>query len=404
MIGFGIFITAGITLIFVTSSKRDAEHIRLVELTGNVENQILKSRILLDDMILGNEAGQLPDLGKCLDSVRLNMDSLYRLITLRYNNNPRVDIETFNEQYNNIFEKLRLIEQQLKPDKLQLDNTNNELFNLFTTFNLNYKQLQAMLPKYLLADTVRYKKEIMAVIIINFIMIFMAGFFIIRLINRLIRADRALIRNTIDVEKRERERIAADLHDSLGSLLSGLIIYLQVLEKEAKDDTEMMPKIKHLNSLANMSLQSIEEVINNLNPGLLSRLGLIKSIEKITDKVNKLGKTQFSVIAEDFTIRLQESTELLIYRICSELINNALKHSEAETAEFILYNQKNCVRIVYRDNGVGFDPGIMSFELEKSGLYNIMRRVESLEGKYEINSEPGQGVEVKITFNAEKVK
>ncbi|MFP4489265.1 MAG: sensor histidine kinase [Bacteroidales bacterium] len=403
MIGFGIFITAGITLIFVSSSKRDAEHIRLVELTGHVENQILKSRILIDDMVLGNEAGQRPALMNCLDSVKLNMNSLHRLITLRYKSNPRVDIETFNEQYNNTYEKLSLIEHQVKQDKLQLDNTNNELFGLFTSFNLNYKQLQSMLPKYLLADTVRYKREIMIIIIINLIMIFMAGFFIIRLINRLIRADRALIRNTIDVEKRERERIAADLHDSLGSLLSGLIIYLQVLEKEAKDDPVLMPKIKHLNSLANLSLQSIEEVINNLNPGLLSRLGLIKSIEKITDKVNKLGKTQFSVNAENFTIKLQESTELLIYRICSELINNALKHSKAQTAEFILYNQKNCVRIIYRDNGVGFDAGIMSFELEKSGLYNIIHRVESLEGKYEINSEPGQGVEVKITFNAEKL-
>jgi len=400
MISFGIFITAGITLIFVNSSKRDAELIRLVKLTGDVENQILKSRMLVDDLILNNDHSLLPDLRHCLDSVKYNMDSLYHLVTRKYRGNPRADIASFNNQYNTIFQNLMQLENQLRPGNFRADIPDQELFNSFTSFNLSYKHLQAMLPAYLLADTIRYKKEIIGLIIINFILIFLAGFFIIRLINRLISADRALIHNTIEVEKRERERIAADLHDSLGSLLSGIIIYLQVLEKEVRNDPGLMSKVKHLNSLANMSLQSIEEVINNLNPGLLSRLGLIKSVEKFIDKVNKLGKTRFSVNADNFTISLPESTEILIYRIISELINNALKHSGASRAEFIFYNHKNWAHIIYRDNGVGFDPRISSFEMEKSGLYNIIHRIESLEGKYAINSEPGKGVEIKITFNA----
>lgn len=400
MISFGIFITAGITLILVNNSKRDAEYIRLVTLTSDVESQILKSRMLIDDIILNQDHRLLPDLKCCLDSVKYNMDSLHHLITRKYRNNPRVDLIYFNEQYNTAFYKLRLVEHQLRPGNLQSGSPDQNLFNSFTSFNLSYKRLQAMLPAYLLADTIRYKKEIIGLIIINFILIFLAGFFIIRLINRLISADRALIHNTIEVEKRERERIAADLHDSLGSLLSGIIIYLQVLEKEVRDDHGLMSKVKHLNSLANMSLQSIEEVINNLNPKLLSRLGLIKSVEKFIDKVNKLGKTRFSVNAENFTISLPESTEILIYRIISELINNALKHSGASKAEFIFYNHKNWAHIIYRDNGVGFDPRISSFEMEKSGLYNIIHRIESLEGKYVINSKPGKGVEIKITFNA----
>lgn len=401
MVSFSLFITAGLMVIFKTSSNRDAEHIRLVALNGNIESQILRSRLLLDDIVLRKDYDLLPRLAYRIDSVHINLDALKKEINSRYDDNSIIDIDAFNSKYDTILKDLEKIEAYINSHDLRQASNDNYLFNACNSFNINFNKLQSMLPGYLRIDNVRYKREIVFILSISLVLIFFAGFFSIKLINKLIGADRALIRNTIEVESRERERIAADLHDSFGSLLSSLLIYVRVLEKEVDKDSDLMDKIKHLNNLANTALISIEEVINNLNPGVLSRLGLIKALEKMADKFNKLGKTHFTIDAGKYNISLPESTELVVYRICSELMTNAIKHSEAEDAELLFSKHRNDIKITYRDNGVGFDPEGISFEVEKSGIYNIIRRVESLEGNYKLLSKPGKGVEIIITFKKE---
>ncbi|MFO7672058.1 MAG: histidine kinase [Bacteroidales bacterium] len=363
-----------------------------------MEREILKARIYIDDVILNNDNALLPEFKLSLDSVRLNLEELHTLISAEHENNRNIDILTFREHYSKIAYNLVQIEYRLsESDEITLSDT--VLFNAFNQFHLNYKRLQEFLPAYLLLDTMRYKREIIAILVINFFIILLAGFIILKLINQLIRADRTLIHKTIEVENRERERIAADLHDGLGALLSGLIIHIQVMEKENTENPEILSKLNHLNYLSNQALKSIEEVISNLNPSLLTRHGLIKSLVKITDKINALGKTQFTVKAEKLTINLPASTELLLYRISSELINNALKHSRAEHAEFCFHDHRKEIHLVYKDDGIGFDPAFASFEEEKSGLSNLIRRVESMEGRYQIYSKPGKGVEIRIVVS-----
>lgn len=402
MIGFSIFFTATIMFLFRSSSKMDTEHIQMVSLNGELENQILRSRLIIDEIIIHNNFEMLPLLGAWCDSIENNLASLQKLVNLRYDNNKNIDINSFNKQYLSVSDKLEKIQISITNVEDNKQDNVNVITDLYNAFVVDTRELQSYLSNYLLSDHLKYKKEIMLLIILSFILIFLGGFLSIRLINRLIGADRVLIHNTIDVENRERKRIAADLHDSLGSLLSGLMIYIRVLEKEVDDDSRLMEKIKQLNKLATAALKSIEEVINNLRPGLLSRYGLIKSLERIVEKVNELGKTKFSVNAENFSQALPENTELIVYRICSELITNTLKHAQAKNAEFNFSRQKNKIKLSYRDDGIGFNPKERSYELDKSGLYNIMRRVESLEGKYEIISEPGKGVEIIICFKAEQ--
>ncbi|MEE4215008.1 MAG: histidine kinase [Bacteroidales bacterium] len=402
MIGFSVFFTAAIMFLFRSSSRMDTEHIQMVSLNGELENQILRSRLIIDEIIIHNNFEMLPQLAAWTDSIEHNLASLQRLVNLRYDNNKNIDINAFNDIYLSVSGQLERIQNSIGSIEENKQEQERIITDLYNSFVLDTRELQSSLSNYLLIDHLKYKKEIMLLIILSFLLIFLGGFLSIRLINRLIGADRVLIHNTIDVENRERKRIAADLHDSLGSLLSGLMIYIRVLEKEVDDDSRLMEKIKQLNKLATAALKSIEEVINNLRPGLLSRYGLIKSIERIIEKVNELGKTNFSVDARNFSLSLSENTELIVYRICSELIANALKHARAKNAEITFSNHKNKVKLAYRDDGIGFDPKGMSYELDKSGLYNIIRRIESLEGKYEIISEPDKGVEIRICFDAEK--
>lgn len=399
LIGLSILFTAGITIIFRSSIKRDTEHIRFVTLSGNVEKEILKARIFIDDIILNKDDSLLPGFERSIDSVREGLDELYAIFIEESKKNNALDIGAFREFYSSMSHHLGIIRDQLT-EAPEITASDTTLLNALNGFIIGYRNLQSFLPKYLIQDNIRYKREIIIVLVINFVIILLAGFLIVKLIDQLIRADRTLVIKTIEVENRERERIAADLHDGLGSMLSGLIIHIRVLEKQNKENPELLQQLNHLNYMSNEALKSIEEVIHNLNPSALSRYGLIKSLEKITEKVNVLGKTQFSVHAENFNYELATSTESLLYRICSELINNALKHSSAANATFHIYNQKKNIYLEYNDDGVGFDQEQATFEAEKSGLSNLIRRVDSLEGNYQIKSTPGEGVKIKIMFKA----
>lgn len=400
LIGFSFLITTGIALIFKSRVGRDTRYVQFVQLAGDVKNEILKARIGIDEIIIQDDRSRVQDLKQNLDTLRYLLSDLHTLINNNYLHFIERDFSEFSLQYKLVNEQLDKLENMIVEGiEMESLNPENKLITAFTDFTVSYDNYESNLPELLLLDNKRYRLQIIGIIILNLGFLFLASFLILRLIDQLILADRNLVRKTIEVENRERERIAADLHDGIGSLLSGLIIHIQVLEKEYGKNAVLKKQLKHLNYLSNHALLSIEEVINNLNPSSLARIGLIKSLRKNISKINELGKTQFSINANELDIQFPESTQSLLYRICSELINNSLKHSGAEKAEFRFFNIKKEFHLLYKDNGIGFSPELKSYEEDKGGLYNLMRRVESLEGTLKINSEPDRGVEIEIVFN-----
>jgi signal transduction histidine kinase len=204
--------------------------------------------------------------------------------------------------------------------------------------------------------------------------------------------------STIEVENRERERIAADLHDGLGAILSGLMIHIQVLQKELGGKSELQMKLKHLGDMASEALSGLEETINNLNPSILSRHGLRGSLQRLVKGINDLDKTQFILETEHMPEGLDKGTELLLFRICSELINNTLKHSGAKRAVLRLEAVRRNLKLNYLDDGDGFVYDREKIEERKSGINNINQRVESMNGQCTISTAPGEGIEVTITL------
>lgn len=378
----------------------DAQHIRVISLSANIEAEILETRILIDDLILSTDSGNLDDLRRSLDTIKTGLDELNIVFTdefKKFNNN---DLEDFIIEYKRLSVRLLALNKYVSIDNnLQVKVSKAFLVSAFLDFNLSYRQFELFLHRYLFDNTIRYKRVIFGVMTFIFLVVLMAGYLIIRLIDQLIVADRTLIQKTIEVENRERQRIATDLHDSLGALLSGMVMHIQVLEKDNEKDPALIKKLIYLNQLANHSLESIEEVINNLNPSLLSRFGLVESLRKIMKKANLLGKTQFSIDVRDLDYKISQGTEVILYRICTELINNALKHSGAEKSWFTLYNIRKEIHLKYKDNGVGFQNEDSFLEDDKTGLNNLFNRVESVGGVCRINSEAGKGVTIEISFD-----
>jgi hypothetical protein len=397
LIGFSIILTVGIVQIFLSSQKRDNLHMKLIQQTSKIENEILKIHLLSDEMTPEIDTAQIAGIHNSLDTVHILFSELCQTLNMNYQSlitHHDVNLKPLKDQ---LFENLDNLRALTETPDYQVVPIRSTLSGLSLAFKKFYSEITALV----IMDNNRYKYEIYAIIALYFAFLFFAGLIILRLINKLISADRKLISNTIEVETRERERIATDLHDGLGALLSGLIIHLQVLNKEFANDTVLSGKLKHLGFLATTALQSIEEVINNLNPVALTRNGLIHTLSTITDRINDIGKTHFTINADNLTVKFNPNTRLLLYRICNELINNALKHSEARSAKFTFFNIKKEFHLVYQDDGVGFPKDIKALEEQKRGLFNLMRRVESLDGKFRISSEQGKGVEIEIIIHVE---
>jgi len=379
LIVFTVLLTTGIVLIILNSAKRDALHAEIIRLDGLMDSRMVKARIQIDELWRAEAEFDQDALAVDLDSLRrtlFQLDAILQESFLKRNTGWK---ESFNASYSRIISGLDETEKLIK-NYGSAEVPGRAIISVFNNFYLSYKAYESELPGLLLLDYRRFTYQILSLVLLNLIFLYFAAFVILRLTNRLVRADTEMVQKAVDVETRERERIAADLHDGLGSLLSGLLIHIQALEKQQSGNPQLTEQLRQLNYLSNSAIISIEEVINNLHPSSLTRYGLVESVSRLIRRINKLGHTQFRIRVADADLSFPRNTELFLFRICNELINNALKHSNASVANFDFYSEKNNFHLVYSDDGIGFETEELSLQAENGGLHNMVRRVESMDG------------------------
>lgn len=146
------------------------------------------------------------------------------------------------------------------------------------------------------------------------------------------------------------------------------------------------------------SIKELRRVAHNMMPEMLTKFGLDEAVKEYCNSINaaKLLMVKYQSLGMDN--RLDKSTEILVYRIIQELLNNTLKHSGATESFIQIIKEGNRLNVVVEDNGKGFDTA--SLEKNKgAGWTNIRSRVEYLKGQLDIHSEPGKGTLVNIEFN-----
>ncbi|GHV70905.1 hypothetical protein FACS189420_3920 [Bacteroidia bacterium] len=184
--------------------------------------------------------------------------------------------------------------------------------------------------------------------------------------------------SVLDGETAERTRLARDLHDGLGGMLS--VVKLNLAD------------VEHLQNAREMLDQSINElrrVAHHMMPESLLRYGLKVSLE---DFCLSVPNAKFHYFGDDS--RLENRTEILLYRCAHELVNNAIKYSNAETINIQLVQSADRVSLTVQDNGCGFDPETVAGQ--GMGLENLRTRVAACNGVINVYSSPGKGTEVYV--------
>jgi two-component system, NarL family, sensor kinase len=203
-------------------------------------------------------------------------------------------------------------------------------------------------------------------------------------------------RSVMEGEEAERSRLASDLHNGLGGLLSGIKINLSSMKENAVITHENVSAFNHALSLLDTSISELRRIAHNLMPETLNHYGLKTALEDFCTQVSPTGKPEISLQFFGDEIRYTKEMELTIYRVIQELVNNALKHSEASRINVQLFSEPKRVSAQVTDNGKGFDSSRTEKEKLWKGLENIRDRITAMNGRFDIWSSPGQGTEASV--------
>lgn len=195
----------------------------------------------------------------------------------------------------------------------------------------------------------------------------------------------------------ERERIAADLHDSINPLLSIASLTADTLLSD--QDSEMEKPDSKLNSIIGLidnAIVGIKEISRNLSPVILKSFGLDKALDQLCKNVRL--SNQLKIVYQSFGMdtRLAPKMEVALYRVSQELISNILKHASATKVNIQLIQHKDSITLMVQDDGIGFDATEDEIKTNGFGLKNIISRIKTLSGQVNIDSTKGQGTVVTI--------
>jgi signal transduction histidine kinase len=221
-----------------------------------------------------------------------------------------------------------------------------------------------------------------------------------------VRAQRAaqqeFARRLIDSQEQERRRLAGELHDGLGQeLLIARNRTLMALRR-ADGDAGVCEQLQHIAELVTSSLASIRELAHNLTPHQLEHLGVTSAIQTMVDAVADTSGIEIDAAIEEIDGMLPLESEINLYRILQEALNNVVHHSGSRTARVHVRPERGAVCMTVVDSGQGFALPRDARDLPHGGfgLSSMAERTRILGGSLRIDSEPGHGTRVELSVPA----
>lgn len=200
-------------------------------------------------------------------------------------------------------------------------------------------------------------------------------------------------------EEQERSRLAKDLHDGLGGMLSGIKYSFNTMKGNLIMTPENHQAFERSMDMLDSSIKEMRRVAHNMMPETLVRFGLDTALKDYCNDINQSGALQINYQSIGLTNEpVDQTTAITIYRIVQELITNTMKHASAKSAIVQLTKSDGQLALTVEDDGKGFDTIVLK-GTKGIGWTNIQHRIEFLKGKLDVNSEPGKGTSVHIELN-----
>ncbi|ANQ29336.1 cache domain-containing protein [Vibrio natriegens] len=210
----------------------------------------------------------------------------------------------------------------------------------------------------------------------------------------------------IDSQENERHRVSRELHDGVNQLLVAAKYRLDNVTKEQDDEKKQLELDASKNAME-QAIVEVRRISKDLRPPQLDDLGLVAGIEAYLNELRE--RTQLEVIFEH-DIEGEEflpQVETTLYRVVQEALHNVEKHANAQGVDIIMQREGRMLILTVSDDGVGIPANHLKAyknkqsTLEHMGLQNMKERIQAIGGMFEVNSEPGQGTEIRVSLNME---
>ena len=201
------------------------------------------------------------------------------------------------------------------------------------------------------------------------------------------------MQSMLEGQEIERERIAKDLHDSLGGLLSTIKLQFDSVKTKVEPVTELS-EYKSANKMLDTAVAEVRSISQNLQPGALVKLGLIAALKDLFNRFDDEHYPDIDFQYYNLPEKIDTMVSLSIYRIIQELLHNTIKHAKANEILIQLNKEDDELVIQYEDDGKGFD--IVNLQRKGMGLENIKSRVNYLKGEISFDAKEGEGTSVLI--------
>lgn len=200
-----------------------------------------------------------------------------------------------------------------------------------------------------------------------------------------------LFRASLDAQEIERKRIAANLHDEIGAILSIMRMHLVNLEEQI--DGKTLTSLQNLRSLVEAALITMRRISHELIPPQLESFGLFNTLKSTVSQLRETQKINVQFTMDNENQRWQAGIELGLYRICMELLNNTLKHAEADQINIQIAEIEGFLIFTYQDNGKGLPE---DFSTKGLGFKNIQARAATLGGTVRLGNGDRDGFHAEV--------
>ena len=352
-----------------------------------------------------SEINKAIGIAKQLGVLQIELHSLKSLSELEEKNNNQPEALQLLKKYN------------LINDSINIDGKQKQVSALETKYETKIKELkivQLQKDKQVQHLSIRQKSTFNYILLGSLVVLLLVAFLIYRNLRhrqQLARQqDELQQQHILELEKdkqlvavdsmlkgqqEERSRLAKDLHDGLGGMLSGIKYSLSNMKDNLIITADNMTVFERSLDMIDGSIRELRRVAHNLMPEMLIKFGLEETLREYCHTIDatKMLAVKYQSLGMD--TRLDSSVEIIVYRLVQELLNNTLKHAAAKEVLVQLIKDDSRLSIVVEDNGKGFNTACL--EMSKgAGWTNIRSRVDYLKGQLDISSGAGKGTMVNI--------
>ena len=209
------------------------------------------------------------------------------------------------------------------------------------------------------------------------------------------RFEQTLLKTQLEIQEQAFAYISQEIHDNIGQILSLVRLNLNTFGSMVTEE-----KINQTDDLLGKAIKDLRDLSHNLQNNRIHNIGIVESIRQLLLSLEKTGRYQTIFHTSDNFHILDPNTDIILYRMIQEIINNIIKHASASIIDVEISNDLDMTTIRIGDNGIGFNTTLLHQGNPGIGLQNIANRAKMINGTIDVKSEPGNGTTITLYIKA----